>query len=145
MLAISCDGQFFPCIRYMQYALGNRREQLILGDVYNGIEDKETNKYRKNLQGITRRSQSTDECFNCNVAQGCSWCSAYNYDVFGTVNKRATFICGVHKVRCAASYYYYTKLYKKLNIEDDSIKLYLTEEQCKKFMTNEQYEELINL
>ena len=70
--------------------------------------------------------------------------SAYNYDVFGTVNKRATFICGMHKVRCAASYYYFTKLFKKLNIPDLP-KLYLTKDQCLKFMTNEEYETLINL
>lgn len=144
MLAISVDGQFFPCIRYMQYTLGNRREQMILGNVDDGIEDRDKNKYRILLAGITRKSQSTEECFNCNVARGCAWCSAYNYDVFGTPNKRATFICGMHKVRCAASYYYFTKLYKKLNI-DQLPKLYLTKKQCLRFMSEEEYNNLINL
>ena len=73
MLAISVDGQFFPCIRYMQYTLGNRREQMILGNVDDGIEDRDKNKYRILLAGITRKSQSTEECFNCNVARGCAW------------------------------------------------------------------------
>ena len=73
MLAISTDGGFYPCIRYMKYALGYKQEPMLIGNVKTGIEDKNKNKYLIQLQGITRSSQSTEECFNCPVASGCSW------------------------------------------------------------------------
>jgi hypothetical protein len=51
------------------------------------------------------------------VAKGCGWCSAYNYEEFGTINKRTTYICIMHKARVLANNYYWNKLYKKLNIK----------------------------
>jgi hypothetical protein len=67
------------------------------------------------LHCVNRRTQSTDECFNCPIAKGCSWCSAYNYQEFGTVDKRATYICEMHKARCLANTYYWNKVYAKHN------------------------------
>lgn len=144
MLAISVTGEFYPCIRYMQYALGYKREPMLIGDVDRGIESKNKNKYLIQLKGITRSSQSTDECFNCNVGSGCSWCTAFNYSEFGTPNKRATFICMMHKVRVAANCYYWNKLYKKLNL-DDIFHLNLNKETCLRFMSEDEYIELLDL
>ena len=62
------------------------------------------------MKCITRRSQSSDECFNCPIAAGCGWCSAYNYEYYGTPNMRTTFTCCMHKARSLANAYY---LYKK--------------------------------
>jgi hypothetical protein len=64
------------------------------------------------MDNITRRSQSTDECFNCPIADGCAWCSAYNYQKFGTPEHRATFICCMHKARALANAYYWNKVYR---------------------------------
>lgn len=61
------------------------------------------------MRTVTRRSQSTDECFNCPIAAGCGWCSAFNYENFGTVNKRTTFICIMHKARALANVYYWRR------------------------------------
>ena len=133
MLAVSVDGRFFPCIRYMRYALScPEREEIVIGNVDKGIDKKEDNKWLIRLSNITRESQSTPECFNCSVGSGCSWCTAYNYDVFGTPNKRATFICKMHKARVAANYYYWNKLRKELG--DDEVKkfeMHLSEEDLK--------------
>lgn len=68
-----------------------------VGNIYTGYLS--TDEEKKNLaliSNITRRSQSTDECFYCPIANGCSWCSGYNYEEFGTPNKRATYICCMH-------------------------------------------------
>ena len=65
------------------------------------------------ISNITRKSQSTEECFNCPIAAGCSWCSAYNYEQFGTPNKRATNICCMHKAASLANVYYWNKIYSK--------------------------------
>ena len=144
MLAISTDGGFYPCIRYMKYALGYKQEPMLIGNVKTGIENKNKNKYLIQLQGITRSSQSTEECFNCPVASGCSWCTANNYAEFGTPNKRATYICPMHKARVAANAYYWNKLYRTLEL-DDRFKLHLSKDECLKFMSEEQYNEIKEL
>ena len=109
---LSCDykGDLYPCIRYMESSLGDEREPVIIGNVYDGLlpTDKEKD-IIKCMRCVTRRSQSTDECFNCPIAAGCSWCSAYNYQVFGTVDKRATYICIMHKARALANAYFWNK------------------------------------
>ena len=117
MLAIGTDGRFFPCLRFMKYSLANKdRREIEIGDYNRGIDTEETNELLNELHNITRKSQSTDECFNCPTASGCSWCSGYNYDQFGTLNKRATYICWMHKTRVLANHYYWTKLYNKLDL-----------------------------
>lgn len=134
---LSCDwrGKLYPCIRYMESSLGNDIEPIVIGDVYNGLmstpEQQETVKC---LHNITRRSQSTDECFNCPIAEGCSWCSAYNYQCFGTVDKRATYICIMHKARALANLYYWNKGYR----------LYDTEKRMKNYMPDEWALEIIS-
>ena len=114
MIAIDWKGDIYPCLRYMESSLGTEQKPLIIGNVYDGIMTKQCEKDCVNcLKSITRRSQSTDECFNCPIAEGCSWCTAYNYQVFGTPNKRATFICIMHKARALVNVYYWNKWYKK--------------------------------
>jgi len=94
-LAIDYKGKIYPCIRYMESSLNGRQTGLSIGTIFN----KSTQEEKENLQlvsNITRRSQSTDECFYCSIAKGCSWCSGYNYEEFGTPNKRVTYICCMH-------------------------------------------------
>lgn len=140
MLACDPEGILYPCLRYMPSSLGDNAEPLTCGHVDTGIEVS----ILEEMQKITRRSQSTDECFNCPIAQGCSWCTAYNYEVFGTINKRATFICPMHKARALANVYYWNKFYKKYNI--DKVK----ENHCPKewaleLIDENEYEMLNNL
>ena len=113
---ISCDykGDIYPCIRYMESSLGDSVEPLKIGNVYDGImKDEKTIECVKCLRDITRESQSEEKCFNCPIASGCSWCSAYNYQCFGTANKRATFICIMHKSRALSNLYYWNKGFRK--------------------------------
>lgn len=117
-ISVNYTGKLFPCIRYMDSSLNGKQEPIWIGEVGKGIlvTDKEKENYEK-INNITRRSQSTDECFYCPVAKGCGWCSAYNYEETGTVNKRLTYICIMHKANALANIYYWNKLYQKLNID----------------------------
>ena len=118
MISCSPDGHIFPCIRYMESSLNGRQEPYSIGDVDNGIGYCDCYKCRLDcLNSIDRRTQSTDECFYCPIAEGCSWCSAYNYQVFGTPNARATFICIMHKARALGNYYFWNKYYRKHNMK----------------------------
>jgi uncharacterized protein len=111
MLAIGPNGKLYPCLRYLPFTLAKGKEPIIIGDIQNGIGATEKQKETIDmLNSITRRSQSTDECYNCPIAAGCAWCSAYNYEQTGTPNKRVTYICIMHKARVLANIYYWNKL-----------------------------------
>ena len=113
MLAIYRKGNIYPCLRYMETSLGTDQPPMIVGNIYDGIGNNPADKYIiEGLEKITRKSQSTEECFNCPIAQGCAWCSAYNYQKFGTANHRATFICPMHKARVLANVYYWNSLFR---------------------------------
>lgn len=141
MLAIDWQGNIYPCIRYMPNAVGDKQEPYIIGTVKDGIMYNEKTCNRVNcLTCITRRSQSTDECFNCPIASGCGYCSGYNYEVFGTANKRTTFTCIMHKARILALSYLWNTYYRKhgftkrykLNIPDNWALEIITEEELNK-------------
>ena len=144
---ISCDykGDIYPCIRYMESSLGDTAKPLKIGNVYDGImqtpEDIET---VRQLRAITRRSQSTDKCFFCPIADGCSWCSAYNYQTFGTANHRATFICPMHIARALANAYLWNKGNRKY-YPDRRFKLYVPKEWALEIITEDQWNELVQL
>ena len=113
MLAVDYKGDLYPCIRYMESSLGTTARPLIIGNVWDGIlHTEEQCKMCVEMNAVTRRTQSTDECFYCPIARGCSYCSAYNYQCFGTIDSRATFICIMHKARALANAYYWNKYYR---------------------------------
>ena len=75
MLACDPDGYLYPCIRYMESSLGADQPPIRIGHVDHGLEySKEEKDWVKCLNCIDRRTQSTDECFYCPIAEGCSWC-----------------------------------------------------------------------
>lgn len=114
MLAVDAAGYFYPCTRFAQYSLRDK-EAWIIGNIHDGIDK---NKLRPFLT-LDRCTQSTPECVNCNVAQGCAWCQGENYDAAQThtVFQRSTAICKMHKARVRANNYYWNKLYRRLEIE----------------------------
>lgn len=144
MLGIDWKGNFYPCLRYMESSLGENQEPFVIGDVNNGINVLDEHKKRINcLSCITRTSQSTKECVECKIAKGCGWCSAYNYEVNGTPNKRITNICIMHKARVLANVYYWGKIYKTIN-SLDSIKLNMSKEECLEIIDENEYTTLLN-
>ena len=134
MLACDWRGDLYPCIRYMESSLGDSREPICIGNVWNGIMATEHQcQLCNDLNCIDRRTQSTDECFYCPIAKGCSWCSAYNYQMFGTANKRATFICIMHKARSLANAYYWNKVYIAEQV-NKRFKIWLPDEEALKII-----------
>ena len=145
MIAVNPDGELFPCIRFMGSSLGDDIEPFSIGDVDNGIGKLECHSCRKcELNSVTRRSQTTDECYNCPVASGCGWCSAYNLQETGTVNKKVNYICDMHKARGLANVYYWNKVYKK-NKEGGKFKMYLPKEDALRNINEDEYNMLLNL
>lgn len=114
MLSIDAAGNFYPCTRFAQYSLRDKRAWII-GNIHEGIDK---NKIRAFLT-LDRCTQSTQECIDCEVASGCAWCQGENYDAAETptVYQRSTAICKMHKARVRANNYYWNKLFRKLELE----------------------------
>jgi radical SAM protein with 4Fe4S-binding SPASM domain len=139
MLACDPDGNLFPCIRYMDSSLNGHRPALKIGDVDRGLlQTTEEAQIIKCMDCVTRSSQSTQECMDCPIAEGCAWCSGYNYEMFGTVNHRATFICPMHKARSLGNVYFWNKYYLKHN-EDKKFKMYCPKEWAVPIIGEEEY------
>jgi uncharacterized protein len=115
MLAIDAAGIFYPCTRFAQYSL-REKKAAIIGNVHDGINP---NLLRPFLM-LDRCTQSKQECIDCEVASGCAWCQGENYDAAdtNTIYQRATAICKMHKARVRANNYYWNKLYRKLEMEE---------------------------
>ena len=112
MVAFDVDGTVLPCQRYSELSTTGR-PLLRIGDVEHGIGALPGDRANiELLEGITRQSQSSRECLSCPIASGCGWCSAYNYEVTGTPNKRVTYICPTHKARVLATGYYLNRVYR---------------------------------
>lgn len=114
MLAVDAAGNFYPCTRFAQYSLREKKARII-GNVNDGIDK---NKLRPFLT-LDRTTQSKQECIDCDVASGCAWCQGENYDAAetNTIYQRSTAICKMHKARVRANNYYWNKLYRKLELE----------------------------
>lgn len=114
MLAVDAAGMFYPCTRFAQYSL-REKNAWIIGNVRDGIDK---NKLRGFLT-LDRCTQSTQECLDCEVAEGCAWCQGENYDAADTCTafQRSTAICKMHKARVRANNYYWNKLFRKLELE----------------------------
>lgn len=142
MISVDWKGDIYPCIRYMESSLGNQIEPIIIGNVNSGIM---TNAKCRNcinrLKSVNRISQSTEECINCPIAEGCAWCQAYNYQDSGDFNHRATYICIMHKARALANAYFWNLYYWKHN-ENTRFKIWLPDEECLKIISKEELEEL---
>lgn len=116
MLSIDAAGNFYPCTRFAQYSLRDKKAWII-GNIKDGIDK---NKLRPFLT-LDRCTQSTQECIDCEVASGCAWCQGENYDAADTptIYQRATAICKMHKARVRANNYYWNKLFRKLELQDE--------------------------
>ena len=145
MLAIAPDGTCYPCLRYMDYCfLVKDRKPFVIGHVCTGIVDDCECPMLTELKSITRRSQSTDECFNCPIAKGCAWCIGFGYDIYGTPNKRTTFHCIMQIARVLANRYYWQKLYHKLSLQK-TFPLNTHKNWALQIISNDEYEMLKSL
>lgn len=132
MLAVDAAGNFYPCTRFAQYSLRDKKAWII-GNVHDGIDK---NKLRPFLT-LNRCTQSNQECIDCEVAEGCAWCQGENYDAAETPTafQRSTAICKMHKARVRANNYYWNKLYRKLELQG------IAREEAEKHVKNSNYQE----
>lgn len=145
MLAVDWRGYLYPCIRYVDTSLGNEREPVIIGNVDDGLAQKQCEKdCIECMAKINRRTKMSDECFYCPIAQGCSECAAYNYQITGSMDSHVTFICEMHKARALANVYLWNTYYRKKNI-DKRMECHVPEDWALNIIPKEEYDMLIEL
>lgn len=71
-------------------------------------------------------------------------CSAYNWESQGSYNKRATYICPMHKARALINVYYWNKFYR-IKGENKRMKNYCPKEWALQIISEEEYEMLNKL
>ncbi|CAK7086543.1 radical SAM peptide maturase, CXXX-repeat target family [Tissierella carlieri] len=120
MIALSPNGNIYPCIRYYGYSLNNHEEWSV-GDIKNGIDMEKVRPFVLS----TNRIQSDSECLNCDIATGCGFCQGFNYDEAPVPTNfyRAKYICNMHKARVRANNYFFSKLYNVHGIERENNKI----------------------
>lgn len=106
-LAVDAAGLFYPCTRFAKFSL-REKPPIVIGNVDEGLN----RNLLRPFMCLDRDIQSTKECFECEVASGCSWCQAENYDSADslTIFQRSTSLCKMHKARVKANNYYWEKL-----------------------------------
>lgn len=107
-LAVDSNGNFFNCMRFANYSLREKNERII-GNVNIGIDWNKMRPFYLLYTDIVYPSQ----CLKCDIANGCKWCPAENYDSSSTstIFQRSTALCEVHKAIVRAKNYYWNKLY----------------------------------
>ena len=107
MLAIDSTGTFYTCPRFAQYSLRTKVPRII-GNIEDGIN----HNLIRPFYIIDEVSQSPLMCQRCDVATGCRWCPAENYDssVTASIFERSVAICKMHKARVRAKNYFWNKL-----------------------------------
>lgn len=104
MLAIDTEGNFYPCIRFLDFSLNNRKG-ICTGKIGDGFDKDRLRPFKI----LNCKNQSSNECLKCEVASGCAWCTGFNYDTYGTIFKRATFNCKMHKANVRANKTFWNK------------------------------------
>lgn len=107
MLAIDAGGNLYPCTRFAQYSLREKKARMI-GHLKTGIDKDKVRPF----YALSRQTQSRQECIECEVASGCAWCQGENYDAADspTIFQRSIAICRMHKARVRANRYYRNRI-----------------------------------
>lgn len=106
MTAVDCDGNFYPCIRFLDFSMSNKKGREV-GNLKNGID---RNKIRA-FTSLTAKHVSKKECLECEIATGCAWCTGFNYDNCSedSIFERATYNCNMHKATVRANKRFWNK------------------------------------
>lgn len=145
MLCYSPEGTAYPCLRYAPISVGEEKAKpMEIGDIYGLFIKPSQIELKDYLDSITMSSQSSQECIDCQIATGCGWCSAYNYEATGDVNKRITNICNAHKARVLATIYYKNRQYLQNNIGAPQL-IFISKEEALKFISVEEWNLLTDL
>ncbi len=98
MLAVDPSGNLYPCNRFAPSGLSHQ-PPMPCGHVDVGLDFAVLDAFA----ALKRSEQSPPECLSCEVSGGCAWCKGHDYDESGSIAKRSTSLCLMHKARARAN------------------------------------------
>ena len=107
MYVFDTNGMIYSCVRFVGFSLRSKVPRVI-GTIHGGID---YNKIRPFLS-FDSKSFYPSKCLNCEIATGCRWCPAENYDSSdtGTIFQRTMTVCDLHKANVRVKNYYWNRI-----------------------------------
>lgn len=107
MYVFDAYGKIYSCVRFVGFSLRVKEPRLI-GTIEEGVDK---NKLRP-LLSFDKESCYPLKCLKCEIASGCRWCPAENYDVssMGTIFQRTTTVCELHKANVRVKNFFWNKI-----------------------------------
>lgn len=115
MLAFDTKGDMYPCIRFLEFTLNDKKSRSI-GTLSEGFNQDKIRAFK----ALTYETQSPQKCLECDIASGCAWCTGQNYDdaKTDTIYERSTALCKMHQANVKASNYFWENYSKKYQVEN---------------------------
>lgn len=113
MVAVDCNGNFYPCIRFLDFCADSKNVPLLTcGNIASGLDPSALAPFKH----LTIDLVNDEECKNCPVASGCFACAGNNYNYANphTIYTRTKFHCKMHKAQARANEYFWSKLTETL-------------------------------
>lgn len=113
VLSVDASGDFYTCLRFAQFSLRSKVARKI-GNVECGVNWNLMRPFETECFSLLDA-----QCQKCEIATGCKFCPAENYDSsdIGTIFSKSMAICNMHKARVHAKNYYWNKLQNKYGCE----------------------------
>lgn len=107
MYVFDAKGTIYSCVRFVDFSLRTKVPRIV-GNVRTGID---YNKLRP-LLSFDKESCYPAKCLHCEIASGCRWCPAENYDssAQGTIFQRTTTVCALHHANVRFNNYFWNKI-----------------------------------
>jgi radical SAM peptide maturase (CXXX-repeat target family) len=101
MIAVDYKEELFPCLRFKTV---QKLKPWVIGTLDTGIDE------NKVMPFYFCHNLRECDCQNCDTKSGCVSCTALNYDDTGTIFKRVSYACKLHKARVEANQYFFNKI-----------------------------------
>ena len=96
-IGVDINGDIFPCHRFVEFH--KEREELILGNVFEGFDMKKRIQWIKNWLMFPPVSENKELCRHCIHKPAChGGCIAINYDLFGDVHIVPETVCRINQI-----------------------------------------------
>lgn len=110
-LAFDNLGNIYPCVHFIDMCISDTQKfgTSIIGNIETGINEDRLRPYAAS----TWETVSPKKCLTCEVGSNCGWCLAVNLEEKnGSILKRTTYLCEMHKANARANDYFWKKYEK---------------------------------
>lgn len=106
MMSVDTEGTFYPCLRFQEEGVAKK---ITVGNATVGLQkDKLLPFAFCNIANL--KDEYKEKCTNCKARKICTWCTAANYNVSGSIYKRGKMNCDMILAQYEANEYFFNKI-----------------------------------